>query len=152
MIRKRELLVLLGIILIINGCSTAYVRIPRKNIQPSISTEVRDEILKLYSNDAVERTYAVIALGNMGSIATPAVPFLIQTLDDPTPLMKGSYKLDEGIETSSSVLYPVRDSSISTPGKEAQEALKKITGRNFSSQKEWQEWWEENKGEFGKRK
>lgn len=80
---------------------------------PDISPEVQKEVLKLYSQDPVERGYGAFYLGEMGSQATAAVPFLIALLNDNTPLAWWPHGRTPSWSNTS-------------PAKEAVEALGKI--------------------------
>jgi HEAT repeat protein len=60
--------------------------IPRENIPPNIAPEVREQVERLYSEDGEERVRAAGRLGSMGEKAIPAVPFLMDLLDDPLEL------------------------------------------------------------------
>lgn len=51
-----------------------------------IPADVRDKMNALNSSDPVERASAACALGEMGARAVPAIPFLIKTLGDDTPV------------------------------------------------------------------
>lgn len=64
---------------ILSGCAS---RQPQPRIPETIPTSLRTEIKKLYSSDATERGEAAIRLGFMYEKASPAIPFLLDILDD----------------------------------------------------------------------
>jgi HEAT repeat protein len=68
--------------LISEGLLFAQQKQNSKKIPPSIISEVRVQIEKLYSDDAADRVLAAMLLGEMGEKATPAIPFLIDILSD----------------------------------------------------------------------
>lgn len=70
----------------------AQPKIPKERIHSDIPTDVRQQIELLYSSDSRERGIAAFRLGEMGSKAISAVPFLIATLHDTSPL-KAQYIL-----------------------------------------------------------
>ena len=48
--------------------------------------KVNEQIERLSSPDPVERGWGAVNLGNMGDQTAPAIPYLIDLLDDTTPL------------------------------------------------------------------
>jgi hypothetical protein len=46
--------------------------------------EVREEVDRVASNDAGKRATGAASLGQMGAVATPAIPYLVPLLDDAT--------------------------------------------------------------------
>ncbi|MDP2913232.1 MAG: hypothetical protein Q8N91_04420 [Candidatus Omnitrophota bacterium] len=106
--------------------SHAQPNIPRENIPKDASVEIRKEIEKLYSPDAIERAEAAIHLGWMGSKAAPAIPFLKAMLNDNAPI-EWEYV---DIPRSEIPLYKPF-----TPGEEAKSAvesmLKEIPGQDL---------------------
>ena len=99
-----------------------------------VDPEIRNYIEMLNSSDARERGRAVEQLGNMGSKATPAIPYLIDVLGDNVSLEKISSDIQ-----GTRIYY-------TTPSYEAQKALKLITGKDLGENTtEWQDWWNKNK-------
>jgi HEAT repeat protein len=92
---KRMVMIVIGLLLIgvING-STSFITDTikkqeangeeRVNIDPDIAKEIQN----LRSSDPVKRGNAAIALGRMGPRAIPAIPALIERLDDTIALQK----------------------------------------------------------------
>jgi HEAT repeat protein len=76
--------------LLIQGFSHAQPTIPVDIIPKDISPAVKTQIETLYSQDPVERIKAVIRLGEMGSEAIPAIPFLIGLLGDTNTVLLSS--------------------------------------------------------------
>ncbi len=114
---KEILTITLGINLVIAGLSYAQPKIPMGNIPKDISFEVKQEIKKLYSQDALERAEAAIHLGDMGSKASAAVPFLMAMLDDNAPIEW------EYVDIPRSAIAAYKPF---TPGEDAKGALVKI--------------------------
>jgi HEAT repeat protein len=69
------------------GTCLAQPTIPKERIPADAPADVREQIEKLYSANADERSYACRRLGEMREKAGPAVPFLVGMLAD-----KGEYK------------------------------------------------------------
>ncbi len=76
---------------------------------------VKDKILRLYHPDPVERAWAAYQLAKLGRGAAPAVPYLIDLLNDDTPVLLSRY-IGSGF----------RSSSDTTPAEEASLTLAKI--------------------------
>jgi len=76
------LIALITIIVTGIGPGVAQPLTPRESIPADISPEVRKQIDRLRSQDAIERAYAADSLKKMGEKAAPAIPFLIAILDD----------------------------------------------------------------------
>lgn len=93
------------------GLISAQPKISKESIQINILPEVRNQIERLYQQDPEERAKAARILGEMGSHAGPAVPFLINMLEDEYPVLSIN-----GIKTMEST----------TPAKEAAVALWRI--------------------------
>ena len=83
--------------------------------QASLSAELHEQIIRLYSRDATERAEAASRLGKMTTGATPAVPYLIRLLQDDTPVQLSHY-LGGGYSSSTET----------TPAEEASRALAQI--------------------------
>lgn len=81
----------------------------------SFPLELREQIIRLYSRDAVERADAASHLGRMNSGAAPAVPYLVKLLQDNTPVQLSRY-LGGGFYSSSET----------TPADEASRALAQV--------------------------
>lgn len=81
----------------------------------SMPVEVRQQIIKLYSQDSVKRAKAAAQLGKMAEGATAAVPYLIPLLGDDTSVQISHY-LGGGYYSSIDT----------TPGEEASHALAEI--------------------------
>jgi len=93
------------------GLIYAQPKISKESIQINILPEVRNQIERLYQQDPEERARAARILGEMGSHAGPAVPFLIDMLGDEYPVLSRN-----GTKTMEST----------TPAKEAAVALGRI--------------------------
>ena len=85
----------------VHGKSLNEVSALNQQQTDEIPADVRDKMNALNSSDPVERASAACALGEMGARAVPAIPFLIKTLGDDTPVPQvkcwengGSRKLD----------------------------------------------------------
>lgn len=101
----------------------AQPRIEKESIPKNISSDVREEIERLYSEDPVKRAKAANSLGKIGDIR--AVEPLIAALKDKN--------------------YDVRTAAV--------KALKSITGQYFGQFQEiWERWWKENKDKILKRR
>lgn len=89
---------------------------PKESIPSDISSDVRRQIEGLYSTDPLERATAASNLREMGNKAISAVPYLLEIINDSTPLT--SYlKYSSG---------KVITSSPTSPGHEAAVALGRI--------------------------
>jgi len=88
---KHFLLILTALGVCFAHLASAQPNIPRENIPPNIALEVRGQIERLYSEDAEERVRAADRLGGMGEKAIPAVPFLMDLLDDPSGLFSKAW-------------------------------------------------------------
>lgn len=126
---SRPLLVLVGLI-VLAACATtspgssssfdidslpSQDEIARQLDKGSLTPELRAQIIRLYSRDAVQRARAAFHLGNMAEGAAPAVTYLIRLLPDNTPVQLSSY-LGGGYTSSLET----------TPGQEAARALAEI--------------------------
>jgi HEAT repeat protein len=110
----RQIVIVVWVILIAGCVSTnLQSKIPIEDIPENISPNIRAQIERLYSSDPVERGNAARALGRMGNKATPAVPFLIGTLQDRAALVRWWCKIGETFFNTS-------------PGEEAAGALGEI--------------------------
>jgi HEAT repeat protein len=78
----------------------------------SFPRELREQIIRLYSRNALERAEAAYRLGKMNRGAAPAVPYLVKLLQDNTPVTLSHY-LGGGYYNSSET----------TPGEEASHSL-----------------------------
>ncbi len=56
--------------------------LPEAGIPPDLPAPVREQITKLYAKDPFVRAEAAIVLGEMGSDAIGAIPYLVSMLDD----------------------------------------------------------------------
>ncbi len=56
--------------------------LPESGIPAGLPAPVREQITKLYAKDAFVRAEAAIVLGEMGSDAVGAIPYLVSMLDD----------------------------------------------------------------------
>ncbi len=56
--------------------------IPKENIPVDVSVEVEEKIKGLYSWNPLKRRNSVVQLGQLSNRAIPAIPFLINALDD----------------------------------------------------------------------
>jgi hypothetical protein len=96
--------------------------ISEDNLPASIPADVKKEIKKLDSTEPEKRGYAVFSLGQMGSEATAATPFLIQMFDD-----RARFNLEE--DSLEIPEYARRECIVhidTTPAVEASMALVKI--------------------------
>ena len=84
---KKYLMLIVVTFFITQGFSYAQLRIPHENIPKNIHPEITNQIERLYSHDLIERTDAVIRLGEFGPRAAPAVQYLIGMLEDTSPLV-----------------------------------------------------------------
>lgn len=75
------------------GCAHPQVK-TRRNMPSGVSSGVRGRIEILCSRDPEKRARAAALLGSMGEEAGPAVPFLMEMLDDDTAV-----ELDSGEST-----------------------------------------------------
>jgi len=85
--------------------------------QGSLPRELREQIIRLYSRDPMQRAEAASHLGKMSMSAGPAVPYLIRILQDDTPVTISHY-LGGGYTSSVDT----------TPSEEASRALAEIGG------------------------
>jgi HEAT repeat protein len=104
----------------------AQPKIPKETIPADINPELKKQMERLYSDDPVERGYGAYYLGEMSEKATAAVPFLIATLHDTSPLKARhvlivKYPWGEYIYEN-----PWWKKWNTSPGQEAAEALAKI--------------------------
>lgn len=81
--------------------ASAGPSLPKESVPTDIPANIREQILRLYSKDAVERANAAMALGKMGNKALPAVPYLKGMFNDRANLMwstdgGSSYSTDPG--------------------------------------------------------
>jgi HEAT repeat protein len=72
----------LALVLLVAGACPAQLTIPKEQIPPDIPVAVRQQIDLLYSANAEKRVAALRALGQMGTKAAPAIPWLIELLGD----------------------------------------------------------------------
>jgi len=84
---EKPVLILIGLCVFLAQVSYAQPTIPKEDIPADIDPEVREQIERLYSEDAEERVHAADTLGGWGEKAAPAVPFLMDLLDDPLELL-----------------------------------------------------------------
>lgn len=56
--------------------------LPQAGIPTDLPAPVREQIVKLYAKDAFVRAEAALVLGEMGSDAVGAIPYLVSMLDD----------------------------------------------------------------------
>ncbi|MCK4830522.1 hypothetical protein KA005_83160 [bacterium] len=133
------------------------------------NARLNNPINDLSSPLASDRAHAAIKLKKLGESAAPAIPSLINILDDDTTLVwtveareTESYtspaeKAQEALaEIGKPAIEPL---IIAMKGKSYEVrnriiwALSKITGQDFGEdQVKWQKWWEENKETFLKKK
>lgn len=86
-----------------------------KLAKASMPSELREQIVQLYSQNATTRAEAAYRLAKMGGSAAPAVPYLVHQLRDETPVTLSHY-LGGGYYSSLET----------TPATEASQALAKI--------------------------
>jgi len=115
-------------VLWLTGCATnqannVYVpeksrsEIKRELSKTAILLQVREKIIRLYHEDPIERAWAAHQLAKIGQGAAPAIPYLVELLDDETAVLLSRY-LGGGYHSSSDT----------TPADEAARALAKIGG------------------------
>ncbi len=68
----------------IGSVTYSQPKTPKENIPFDIPSDVREEIEGLYSQDIEKRAKSATYLGEMGDRAIPAIPFLIEILDEHT--------------------------------------------------------------------
>ncbi len=95
----------------------SQAKISAQLAQGSLPSELREQIIRLHSRDPVQRAEAASHLGKMAMAAGPAVPYLIQILQDDTPVQISRY-LGGGYTSSVDT----------TPSEEASRALAEIGG------------------------
>jgi HEAT repeat protein len=74
--------------LLVAGAVYGQPHTPKDKIPPRIPRALREQILKLYSSDPVERGQACDEIGALGEKGAPAIPFLAEMLSDTTPVMQ----------------------------------------------------------------
>lgn len=87
-------------------------------LAPSLPSELREQIIRLYSRNSLERAKAAAHLGRMAESAAVAVPYLIRLLPDDTQVQLSHY-LGAGYTSSLET----------TPGEQASHALAEIGGQ-----------------------
>jgi HEAT repeat protein len=107
--------VFLIVIDLLSAPASGQPQIPKEEIPTNIASDVKEQIEMLYSHNAIERGHAAHCLGRMKEKAVPAIPFLIEILDNETKLQW--QKQWEGMK------IPGRATS---PSREAADALGKI--------------------------
>ena len=65
--------------------------IPQDSIPAGVPDEVRSQILRLYSRNAVERIDAIERLGRIGENAAASIPFMVSLLADDTFTQQGEF-------------------------------------------------------------
>jgi HEAT repeat protein len=108
---KNTLLFFILYVSMITGLTYAQPTIPIKNVQKNLPVLVKIQINKLYSKDPMECGEAAKQLGKMGKRSSPAIPFLIDMLNDTVHFIQ---------EKDSEKII------LSSPAKEAQSALVRI--------------------------
>jgi len=94
--------------------SYAEPKTPKDAIPKGLSGAVRKQVERLYSSDPIERNEACDELAAMGEKAVPAIPFLVETLNDRTPVMRNTRVGDQTVVSSA------------TPGLQAGRAILKM--------------------------
>jgi len=84
---KKSSVFVFAFIFLATGLCNAQPKIPKENIPADISPEVKNQIELLYSAEPEVRGKAAVKLGEMGTGAAPAVPFLMGILDDKYPIL-----------------------------------------------------------------
>jgi hypothetical protein len=82
----------------------AQPNIPKEKIPSHIPADVRQQIERLYSSDAIERASASFWLRKMGAQAVPAIPFLIAILGDNTVIEGGGPSTSPGEEAARTLI------------------------------------------------
>lgn len=77
-----------AVIFFISGLDFADSQMPDKDILHSIPADLKKHVGKLLSNSPEERVNSARKLGEMGKKSAPAVPFLIEILDDSRPVFQ----------------------------------------------------------------
>ncbi len=84
---KQILVIVIGVSVICIGLSYAQPQISKEDIPANIASDVKEAIEMLYSSDAQKRVEGVEQLRRMEKDhATPAIPYLIEILNDNTTL------------------------------------------------------------------
>jgi HEAT repeat protein len=81
-----HILLIISLLAVLTSCGTFGPKIPMNEIPINTPEDVRRQIVELYSSSTSRRTNAITTLGEMGSRAEAAVPFLIDMLGDHTEL------------------------------------------------------------------
>jgi len=109
-IRIKTILGVLVVIIVIGvgliGCA-AGPNIPKENIPYNIPDNLKREIERLYSRRAQDRVCAAFNLGQMGTGAVPAIPFLIAMLDDYSMAGEGTSAVDFVKKTAAKALVKI---------------------------------------------
>jgi HEAT repeat protein len=86
---KKEALFALFCVIALSVASTVWAQptLPKESIPAQVSAEVKEQIQRLYSSDAVDRGSAAFHLAKMGERAVPAIPFLVANLHDSAPII-----------------------------------------------------------------
>ena len=82
------LIVLAGISLVVVGPGHSRSKVSLENLPKNTHPEIRLLIERLYSKDSIERENALSKLGENGSKAIPAIPFIIGLLADTEPVAR----------------------------------------------------------------
>lgn len=146
------LAVFVPISVIFASLSYAQPKIPQKTIPTNIAPDVRKGIELLYSSDEARRAEGAKKLGEMGNLATLAIPYLIEILEDNVGVLrvvKGTDSAGKPIPEGTFLNQASRataEFTFTSPASIAEGALKKITGQDLGRDKsKWIAWWEKNK-------
>ncbi len=119
----------------------AHSIITKKNRVNEFPPGLMKQIVKLNSSIPQVRWFAAHDLGKLGTEAIPAIPYLIENLDDNTKL-----RLDNGMLW----LEMENDQgTLTSPSLKASESLIILTGKNFGTDSiKWRKWWDEKGPKF----
>ena len=76
------LMIVVGLLPAMGGIAAAQPVTLTREIPPDIPSDVRKQIERLHSSNPARRARASRSLGEMGAKAAPAVPFLVELLND----------------------------------------------------------------------
>jgi HEAT repeat protein len=99
----------------------AQTSIPKEEIPEYINKKVKDAILMLYSKKSDERAFGALYLGEGGSLSEPAIPFLIDLLNDAAEIYRNQLT-----SFGQNVFHQYVSSNSFSPSEVASNALVKI--------------------------
>jgi HEAT repeat protein len=84
--KYRSILFALAALCLSAAGARAQVEVREAQLPAGLSADVRQQVLALASKDAARRAQAACALGEAGTEAVPAIPYLVALMGDGTPL------------------------------------------------------------------